>query len=95
MTTLKWLRRWWAKWTHRHEWLVILRTTAKGDGHTTLGRYVQFDDAPLILERCHCGTERARFWCEGKWNPVDMDFLNYRINELGIDIPARTHGVKP
>lgn len=88
--TYYWARRLIAKWTHKHEWEVIFRSKLvwrKLAG--TKGKN------PLVLQRCHCGAERAREYEYGRWKEVDIDWLNYELAEQGIEIPARTHGVKP
>lgn len=87
---MRWLRRWWARITHKHDWVVIYRSVTMVTERLPLsgvkiGKY----KCPSVLERCHCGKERARRWQSGKWIAEDLDYLNDWIARQNIEIPAR------
>lgn len=84
------IKRWWAKITHRHEWVVVFRGWLKWKRISTGAR----GRNQLILERCYCGRERCREFEFGQWSSVDLDWLDCELHDKGIEIPARTHGVK-
>jgi hypothetical protein len=82
-------RRWWAWWCHRHEWVVIYRTKSIWVNKITNEKTKEGNK--IVLERCTCGKERARQWCDyfNEWKHLDLDWLNYELSENDIDIPAR------
>lgn len=84
---MRWLRRWWAKFTHEHDWVVIHRGTMtvgkKYSGRKWSENY--------ILERCTCSQERARVYRKYRqvWEELDMDWVNDQLARNGEEIPAR------
>lgn len=80
------IRRWWARVSHRHEYEVIFR------GYVLRPAYNRKDHC--VLERCYCSAERARVFYWDSWHDLDLDWLNAELASKGVEIPARTHGVK-
>ncbi len=81
---MRWLRRWWGRFTHRHEYEVIWRGTWWFADEKDKAK-------PLILKRCTCGHELARKWVGDAtgWQDVDLEWFNYHAHEKQFDIPAR------
>ncbi len=85
---MRWLRRWWARITHKHEYEVIYRSRTTVTKENSFGVLVKID-CPSILERCCCGHERARRWQGVRWVDEDLDLLNDWVARQNIEIPAR------
>ncbi len=89
---MRWLRRWWARITHKHDWVVIHRMNIIGSSRCpvfgSIGERVKWT-RPSVLKRCHCGTEKAEMWDQERWVPLDLEFINDQIARQNIDIPAR------
>ena len=92
---MRWLRRWWARITHRHDWVVIYRCTLTNDPSRS---YIR--DCPVQIKRCYCGLcycglEEASIWTANwsfetrRWNKLDLDLLNHILDKQNIEIPAR------
>lgn len=87
---VRWLRRWWARITHRHEYEVIWRKRLRCDPENCC-------ICPCILQikRCWCGHELVQKWTANwswekrKWRHVDPDWMDCFLHEQGIELPAR------
>lgn len=82
MNILRAIRRWWAKWNHKHEYDVIWQGMVLYEG-------CDYWRVPVILERCSCGHERAKMRRWQKWDDYDIDLLNFQFREKNIEVPAR------
>lgn len=96
MKLWKAIRRWWMRVTHRHEWEVVCRfpMTYRIVVRNEWTQGIVRDDTVkcrAILERCTCSQERARFWHNDEWYPLDLDDLNDQWARNGFVPPCRTY----
>lgn len=85
---MRWLRRWWARITHKHDWVVIWH------GMYVDTKYGIPTKQRCQIKRCSCGFEEGWHtqWHTGEWcrlTAVEFDDLNDQILRKGIEIPAR------
>jgi hypothetical protein len=86
---IRFLKRLWARLTHRHDWQVIHRASMVYTWRSFSGRRRK-RRVPVILERCICGEERACSWDPSKNNrreDIDPQYYRQSIQQQGYEIP--------